>query len=220
MKVFISDKGDHDKPSVQLSRTDKTPKNISEHEWANKHITKHEKTTPTHKETSKHAAEAEAAAALPSDADYQAAWLDTGCPSIPGGKLNLHWWKKDSESHALNDMYSYCTLARDGKANKRQMDVCCGVGQKCKPKCKKQSKITGAAAARDSHNCPPKFPYPVKTGNYVNAGLCYTKEQYANAGSGARRSWCARTPENNSSIQQQIRGGEGYNCKDIGTVVE
>ena len=65
MKVFISDKGDHDKPSVQLSRTDKTPKNISEHEWANKHITKHEKTTPTHKETSKHAAEAEAAAVIP-----------------------------------------------------------------------------------------------------------------------------------------------------------
>ena len=71
-----------------------------------------------------------------------------------------------------------------------------------------------------NHNCPPKFPYPVKKGNYVNAGLCYNKEQYANAGSGAVHSWCARTPENNSSIQQQIRGGEGYNCKEVGAAVK
>ena len=203
MKVFISDKGDHDKPSVQLSRTDKTPKNISEHEWANKHITKHEKTTPTHKETSKHAAEAEAAAALPSDADYQAAWLDTGCPSIPGGKLNLHWWKKDSESHALNDMYSYCTLARDGQADKRQMDTCCGVGLKCKPNCKKQGKIKGAAAAAEAEaeaeaaaeakiakRCPSAFPYPSKIGSSIGLGLCYHSKDSTAPSTAPGGSWC------------------------------
>ena len=64
--------------------------------------------------------------------------------------------------------------------------------------------------------CPPRFPHPVRKGPYVSAGLCYTKEEYANAGSGTVGSWCARTPEKNSSIQQQIRGGEGSNCKDVG----
>ncbi len=63
-------------------------------------------------------------------------------------------------------------------------------------------------------DCPPKFPYPVKTGQFVNAGLCYNKEEYANRGYGhGNNSWCARTPGKNSEIQRQIKDGLGSPCE-------
>ena len=62
-------------------------------------------------------------------------------------------------------------------------------------------------------NCPPKFPYPVKKGAHVTGGLCYNKQQYANQGTGSVGSWCARTPENNSQTQKEIKDGQGSPCE-------
>lgn len=59
--------------------------------------------------------------------------------------------------------------------------------------------------------CPAEFPYPVEKGEYVKAGLCYNKEDYAKKGSGPAGSWCAFKPEF-GGIQEQINIGDGIKC--------
>jgi len=101
-------------------------------------------------------------------------------------------------------------------------EICCGQPQgwynsiymcpKDKPSCSgyKPNHHWGKCSTK----CPSDYKYPVQKGPFVSAGLCYTKEEYANAGSGTVGSWCARTPEKNSSIQQQIKDGEGIACSN------
>jgi carbonic anhydrase len=73
----------------------------------------------------------------PADKKYELTFVATGCPAKPS---TTTWWQTQSTSIVLNDMMAYCKLARDGKANKRQTDFCCGKGKKCKPMCHKQAK--------------------------------------------------------------------------------
>jgi hypothetical protein len=65
------------------------------------------------------------------------------------------------------------------------------------------------------HKCPSAFPYPVETGAYVNAGLCYNKKQYAQRGSGVWGSWCAWNPEDPNIKNQVSAEGKWAKCKDV-----
>ena len=52
-----------------------------------------------------------------------------------------YWWSTQTKSTALEDMYAYCNLVNNGKANYVQKIKCCGNNRKCgkgKLKCEKQ----------------------------------------------------------------------------------
>jgi len=85
------------------------------------------------------------------DNKYVATFLATGCWVKPAATT---WWKTKSDSVVLNDMYQYCKLTRDGKADARQKKFCCGKTGKwgkvdlCKGKtlrCVKQTKFVKTA---------------------------------------------------------------------------
>lgn len=70
-------------------------------------------------------------------------------------------------------MYAYCTLTRDGRANQRQRDFCCGAGKSCGAGlvCSKQSRwtipptfaeafgVVPSSKASPAVSCPASFPH-------------------------------------------------------------
>jgi hypothetical protein len=72
---------------------------------------------------------------------YTATFNKTGCPNPDPSAID--WWKKQSDGAALGDMHTYCELNRNGKANLRQVNQCCGKGKTCKPaNCTKQTALS------------------------------------------------------------------------------
>ena len=53
----------------------------------------------------------------------------TGCANA---RPDSEWWKTQTDKIVLANMFSICKLARDGKANTRQIKQCCGTTD-CKP---------------------------------------------------------------------------------------
>ena len=54
---------------------------------------------------------------------YFDAFQATGCPN---NEPDTAWWKTQSMENVLKDMFAYCEPTRDGKANERQKNQCCG----------------------------------------------------------------------------------------------
>ena len=74
------------------------------------------------------------------DCKYGLTFEATGCPNRNPAAT---WWKTQSDNGVFSDMFSYCTLVRDGRASANQKLKCCGEGNECKPSsCNKQSTWT------------------------------------------------------------------------------
>ena len=86
-----------------------------------------------------------------SDKVYVDAFQATGCPN---NEPDITWWKTQSMEEVFKDMFSYCELTREGKANERQKNKCCG-NINCKvTSCVKQlNKITGINNTSILMNC-------------------------------------------------------------------
>ena len=74
---------------------------------------------------------------------YRNTWLKTGCknPNPP-----FDWYKTQSESTVLSDMYAYCTLTNQDRATATQKSRCCGNDSNCgkgKLTCVKQTEYAG-----------------------------------------------------------------------------
>ena len=59
---------------------------------------------------------------IPSET-YVLTFHATGCPN-PDPRTN--YWKTISDGAVFQDMMAYCVLTRDGKADSRQINQCCG----------------------------------------------------------------------------------------------
>ena len=71
------------------------------------------------------------------DSKYALTFQETGCPNM---NPVSDWWKTQTDNIVFGDMFSYCTLVKDGKPLARQKRKCCGEGNDCKPSnCVRQS---------------------------------------------------------------------------------
>ena len=57
------------------------------------------------------------------DKVYADAFQATGCPN---NEPDISWWKTQSMEEVFKDMFTCCELTREGKANQRQKNKCCG----------------------------------------------------------------------------------------------
>lgn len=75
-------------------------------------------------------------------------FVKTGCPN---SKPSIGWWEQKrrerGDAYVWNDMALYCKYTKEGTANARQVEQCCGKGQTCTPTaCEKQEHYAGDGA--------------------------------------------------------------------------
>ena len=74
------------------------------------------------------------------DCAYVLTFKATGCPNKSPTQRTMTWWNKQSDNKVFRDMFKYCKLVRDGKANRRQILQCCGEVNGCTQiSCNKQT---------------------------------------------------------------------------------
>ena len=61
---------------------------------------------------------------------YALTFQATGCTNT---NPDSDWWKTQTDNTVFVDMFTYCTLVRDGKQTVQQKRQCCGEGNDCKP---------------------------------------------------------------------------------------
>ena len=91
-----------------------------------------------------------------SDEKYRSTFLATGCCN---SQPITWWWTTQSTSTVLSDMYAYCTLVAEGRADKRQ-ERTCGCREGATPTCVRQTAWTYYLPPPSPPSPPPPLPPP------------------------------------------------------------